>query len=1071
MTEGQGERDPVRGFGDDLRGLYVAAGSPQYETLARRVGVAQSVLHEWVNGASIPSDKHRQSLDALVTVLGKLVRGEHRTYPTAWWEARRRAARQHRRTSAGRGGSRSLCRVLGPVPPEAECYQDRPHLRRTLETAAADGTSAPCELVTGMGGVGKTQLAACHARSALAAKRVDVLLWVTAASRAAVVDAYTSAAVQLFGAREDDPQAAHTFLNWLAIPPGSRSGSPVPGARWLIVLDDVPHAEAVRGLLPPPSPHGQTLITTRNRDAALLRPGRRRVEVDRFSREEAVEYLTAKLEAHGRNAEPVQVEGLAEDLGRLPLALSQTVPYMINRQLDCAAYRRRLADHARTLKDVLPPRTGLPDEQDLTVAAAWDLSIDLADQLPPQGLARPLLQLLSVLDPNGIPAAAITSAPARAHLARGGAYDAHPSSDAETTADDATDALWNLHQFSLVEHSPQVAHRAVRVHRLVQRAVQERFSAGSRRHCGRTAADALVAAWPDTERDTDLVGSLRANAAVLYEHFADALWEPEKHPVLSVMGHSLLEAGQVIAARDHWRRLAETARSRLGPDHRITLETLGTFANCLGESGDTVGAAAVYAELVQDAGRVLGARDRSVLITRSNRAMWRGRSGAWAQAADELTEILKDVVEVLGADSPETFQLRGNLAAFRGSSGDAAGAVEASAELLEIQRETLGPDHPNTLTTWNNYAYFLGESGEVTGAVEAFAELLEYRRRVLGDDHPMTLATRGNHAFCRGQAGDAAGAVKALTELLEHRRRVLGEGHPDTVTSRSNLALWKGWSGDAAGAAAEFAFVAADAERVFGADHPDTLVARARLGLWRGRAGDPVGAVAAYAELLEGQRRILRDDHDRIRSTLVEIARWSWIAGDREAALAAHDQLLENVTRHLDPHDPAVLDVRTGRANHKGHTGDPAGAADELAHVVSSFLRTEGADSPHTLSALRGVLMWRMEAGDIDAAALVYARLTESLRRALEAGPQYLGLRHELACGLGEAGDREGAATAFGELTRNIQRTLGADASEAYTAASAAAYWRWRAGKGTPLAAHSARRELFIETFRVAAHL
>ncbi|MER5209316.1 tetratricopeptide repeat protein [Streptomyces sp. NPDC002838] len=1064
MTEA--EDDPMQVFWGELHALYVAAGTPQYEALARRVGVVKSVLHDWVNGVSIPSDKHRPALSSLVTVLGNMAPGEHQRYAPTWWEARRKAAWKHRRTSAGRVWTRPARRVLGPVPPEAECYQERPHARRTLEAAEAGGATAPCELVTGMGGVGKTQLAARYARSVFERKRVDVLLWVTAASRAAVIDAYTSAAVQLLGVGDDDPQAPYAFLNWLALAPGNRTGSPTSGARWLIVLDDIPHAEAVQGLMPPHTPHGQTLITTRNRDAALLGPGRRRVEVDRFSREEAVAYLTAKLRTHERGDDPAQIEALAEDLGRLPLALSQTIPYMINRQLDCAAYRKRLADHARTLRDVLPPQTGLPDEQSLTVAAAWDMSIDLADQLPPRGLARPMLHLLSALDPNGIPAAALLSHPARAYLACGGTNTEQSSPDAEPTIDDATDVLWNLHQFSLIDHSPQVTHRAVRIHRLVQRAVYERLPVEGKRQCGRIAADVLVAAWPDIERDTDLVGSLRANTAILYKHFADALWEPEKHEVLSLMGHSLLEAGQVIAAREHWRHLAGTAHSRLGPDHVDTLGTRAMFVNCQGEAGDVAGASAAYAELVQHAVRVLGASDRDTLIIRANRAMWRGRSGESKEAAAELAGILEDAVGVLGADSPETFKIRGSLAAFRGKSGDAAGAVEASVELLKIQREVLGPDHPDTLTNWNNLAFFLGESGDAAGAVEAFGELLGHRRRVLGEDHPMTLATWGNYAFCRGEAGDAVGAVGDLTQLLAHRRRVLGEDHPDTVISERNLALWKGRSGDAAGAAAGFAAVAENAARIFGVENPKALEDRYNHAVWRGRSGDPAGAAAAYAELLEHQRRTLGEDHDDIRLTLVYSAHWNLVAGDQDAAFAAYDQLVDNVVRYLGPNDPHVLDVKVGRANHKGYAGDPAGAAHGLMEVVSTLTSVEGAESPRTLSALRGAFMWQMEAGDTDAATLVYTKLMEILRRTLEPGPQHLVLRHNLACGRGEAGDRAGAATAFSDLTRHVQQAFGPDAPQAYTAAAAAAYWRWRAGRGTILAARSARQAACTDALR-----
>ncbi|MER5753729.1 tetratricopeptide repeat protein [Streptomyces sp. NPDC002088] len=51
---------------------------------------------------------------------------------------------------------------------------------------------------------------------------------------------------------------------------------------------------------------------------------------------------------------PDQLAGLADDLGFLPLALSQAAAYLFDVGLDCVTYRHRLADRSRTLIDVLP---------------------------------------------------------------------------------------------------------------------------------------------------------------------------------------------------------------------------------------------------------------------------------------------------------------------------------------------------------------------------------------------------------------------------------------------------------------------------------------------------------------------------------------------------------------------------------------------------------------------------------------------------------------------------------------------------------------------------------------------
>lgn len=75
--------------------------------------------------------------------------------------------------------------------------------------------------------------------------------------------------------------------------------------------------------------------------------------------------------------------------------------HLIDRDLTCRTYRRRLSDQRITLADAFPSRGELPDDQTETVAATWSLLVDLADRLTPTGVARPLLAVASLLDANG----------------------------------------------------------------------------------------------------------------------------------------------------------------------------------------------------------------------------------------------------------------------------------------------------------------------------------------------------------------------------------------------------------------------------------------------------------------------------------------------------------------------------------------------------------------------------------------------------------------------------------------------------------------------------------------------
>ncbi|MGX1549341.1 tetratricopeptide repeat protein [Streptomyces adustus] len=723
---------------------------------------------------------------------------------------------------------------VGVIPPRASCFQDRAEARRLHETLTEGETAVLVgqdrvrgRILTGMGGVGKTQLAADHARRALQAGELDVLLWITAADTAAVVTGYVQAAMELLGADPANPEmAAKALLAWLEPKAGA-----VP-CRWLVVLDDVADPADLSGLWPPDNPHGRTVVTTRRQDAALTGRGHL-IKVGLFTRAEALAYLGAVLANCGRHEPEDQLSILAEELGHLPLALSQAAAYVVDAGVGVAEYRTLLADRTATLADAAPDV--LPDGQAHSTAAAWSLSVDHADTLRPTGLARPLLHLAVLLDANGIPQDVLTSGPTLAHLTRHRARH-HPVGGAvPVSAEEAVRGLRALHRLSLVDYSPASADHVVRVHQLIQRAVQDTFGVGQRQRLARSAADALMAAWPKGRQADALTRALRANAVALMASAQQALHTPDLHPVLFRAGDSLGESGQALGAADHYRRLLDAATHVMGDDHPSTLAVRHSLARWQGDAGDVSGAASATAELLRDRLRVLGPDHPDTLTTRHNLAHWRGMSGDAAGAASAFDELLKDRSRVLGPDHHRTFTTRSALAHWQAESGDLADAVLAVAELLGDCLRVLGPDHPQTLTIRNSLARWRGEAGDIAGAAHATADLLRDRLRILGPDHPHTLSTRSGLARWQGEAGDVTGALTATSDVLTDCLRVLGPRHPLTVITRAHLARWQGEAGDPVGAVIRLSEVLRDSLDVLGPDHKHTHFIRSSLSHWESR--------------------------------------------------------------------------------------------------------------------------------------------------------------------------------------------------------------------------------------------
>lgn len=845
------------------------------------------------------------------------------------------------------------------IPPRALSFQHRAEVDQLRAAVDSGGTAVLSQVLTGTGGVGKTQLAADYARAAWDSGGVDVLVWISASSRSAITTGYAQAAVEVLAADPGDPErAARAFLAWLE--PKARQEP----CRWLVVLDDVADPADMRGWWPPASPRGRVLVTTRRREAALTGAGRRLVTVGLFTPQDAAAYVTAVLAAHDRHGPTDQINSLAADLGYLPLALAQAAAHMIDADLTCASYRALLADRIRKLADLLPEPGALPDDQSATVAATWSLSIERADQLRPAGLARPMLELASFLDPNGIPATVLTSQPALAHLTAHrtppGTGGAHQS--AQVSAEHAVLAQRALHRLNLIDHTPDAPHQAVRVHQLVQRATRDTLTPAQHDRLALTAADALAAAWPDIERDTALSQALHANATALIRIGEDALYRPAPHDVLVLTGTSLGESGQIAAACDYFQHFATTTHHHLGPDHLDTIFARYYHAHWRGQAGDVTGAAAAAEELLMHMVRRLGPHHPGTLAVRGLLPLWRGEAGDAAGAAAGLEEALAAQVRVMGPVHPGTLSTRNNLVHWRGQAGDVAGAAAAAEELLADRVRVLGPDHPDTLSTQTSLVHWRGEAGDTVGAVAAAEELLTYMTRVLGPDHIKTLRARAEFAYWRGKAGDEAGAAAAYEELLMHAVPLLGPDHPSILIVRRNLAHLRGEAGDAAGAAAAYEEPLTDHLGVLGPDHPDTLKARERLLLRRRKAGDAAGAAAAAEELLADRVRILGPGHPDTLTTRALLAVLLSEAGDEAGAAAAYEEVLADRVRVLGPGHPDTLKARGVLAHLRGKAGDEAGAAAAYEELLTHVVRLLGPDHPTTLSVLRNLALWRNRA-------------------------------------------------------------------------------------------------------------
>jgi tetratricopeptide (TPR) repeat protein len=747
----------------------------------------------------------------------------------------------------------------GIMPPLDSWYTERPETG--LEAA---GGVQPGETVVltdsdegvaagqgGIGGTGKTQLAVGFAQSAWKEQAVELVVWVTASSREAILTGYADAltAIGAADSRDSAGTAAGRFISWLA-----RSTR-----AWLVVLDDLADPADADGLWPR-GPAGRVLVTTRRWEAVPSGQDVRLVPVGGFSLREALAYLTARLTTSPDQR--IEALDLAEELDRRPLELAYAAALMADRGIGCHEFRLRYGERIGPVAKVMGGSSSP------SVVACWSLAVDRANELAPTGLAWPALALAALLDPNGIPGEVLTSPAACAYIT------GRPGTGTGSDLNQVRAALHNLDRLGLVTVDPGSAARTVRSHSFVWSAVQKYLPAAELDQAVQAAASALLHGWPDGDLPL-LDQALRDCTARLRGIAGEQLWNPEGHPVLFRAGQSLDRARLTGPATAYWQMMTDTSSRILGAGHAQTAlarDSLAATYEAVGRLNDAI---TVLQSLFAERKAKLGPRDPATLATSVGLAHAYRTGGRLNDAIVLYQQTLADQAQVLGTSHPDTLATRASLASAYQAAGRIKDAIPLNEQTLTDRERIQGPDEPDTLTARANLAYAYRTAGRIKDAVPLYERTLADRERIQGPDEPDTLTARANLAFAYEAAGRLKDAIPLYERTLADRKRVQGPDHRDTLTASGNLASAYHSAGRLTNAIPLYERTLADFSQVLGPAHPDTLTSRANLAFAYNTAGRKAEAVKlleralADCEKAAGRRdpmaRVLRDNLAAVR--------------------------------------------------------------------------------------------------------------------------------------------------------------------------------------------------------------
>ena len=708
--------------------------------------------------------------------------------------------------------------------------------------------------ITGLGGIGKTQLVLELVYRIRDRYKDCLVIWIPATNTESLYQAYQEVTRQLKipGSDEDKADTKKLVEGYL---------SKESAGRWLLVFDNAddvnmwinqsrtgPGSGRLIDYLPR-SDQGCIVFTTRDRKAAIKLAYRNIVKVPEMDEDVAIQLLQKCLVNPDLVNNRLDAIALLKELTYLPLAIIQAAAYINENRITFTDYLSLLADQEEEVIDLLGEEfedNGRYNNIKNPVAITWLISFEQIRHRNP--LAADYLSFMACIDAKDIPQSLLPVG---------------------TSRKKEIDAIGTLDAYSFI--IKRAADVALDLHRLVHLTTRNWLQQHN-----------LITQW--TEKAITRLDEVFPD----HGHQNRSVWRTYLPHVSYVLISN-------VVAKDKEKRIALAWR----------------FGMCLYTDGRYNEAEPLFVEETKRRKRVLGAEHSSTLTSIGNLASTYQNQGRWTEAEDLDVQVMETRKRVLGQEHPDTLTSIGNLASTYRNQGRWKEAEDLEVQVIEMRKRVLGLEHPDTLTSMNNLASTFANQGRWKEAEDLFVQAIETRKRVLGAEHPSTLNSMANLASTYRNQGRWKETEDLDVQVMETRKRVLGQEHPDTLASMNNLASTFVNQGRWEEAEDLFVQVIETRKRVLGIEHPDTLTSMANSALIFWNQGRWKETEDLEVQVMETRKRVLGTEHPSTLTSMNNLAfTWKGQGQDKEA-LKLMEECVALRSRTIGPNHPYTVSSRT----------------------------------------------------------------------------------------------------------------------------------------------------------------
>jgi tetratricopeptide (TPR) repeat protein len=836
------------------------------------------------------------------------------------------------------GGQQGRPLVFGPdVPFPNPNFTGRDAELAALHAQLGSGTflavSQPPSVLHGMGGVGKTQIAAEYVHRN--AGDYEAVWWVRAHDQTTIWQS-----LEALGRHLDLPEISpqDPGRSRRAVIDALQSGKPY--SRWLLVFDDVTKPEELRQFIPRGT--GHVIVTSRISEwwQILNTPG---IEVKVFARPDTLKFLRARVpelcavpDAEDDASRHAEANRLADVLGDLPLAAQHAASYLSQIRTPVTDY---IEAFDRDPQAVLGQHVDMINDK--VIEQTWNLT---RQKLSPE--AEYLFTLLAFFAPQPI---------AEEILLRPGWTPADPDLLSALQTVLTSREVLNTTERDLVRLSLISFHgqgHDVELHRVVQgvtRARTEKDNPELAEALKETVLGLLAATDPGApeSEQNDVIydwsiehlrpaGALESGDTPVRNLVVNQVCRLRMHGAYQE-ALSLGEAALEVWKSDPYN----TETLAMSVEVAIAMRMLGRTAEAFTLNGDTL------KRLYESRGDT----DATYLTCASSYGEDLRLLGRYEEALAHDSSLVPNYAQVFTPNEFRTLSLRNNMALDMRCVGQYEEALSFDTDIARQREQRFGPGDWQTLSSMFGLSSDLRRLGQYEKALEiadAAAAIVEapgarmsFLRLSILSGQSVSLRRTGRYRDAHRVAGDV------------HRRCVeyAGAQHRATLVLATNLICDRRLVDDLAGAQELGEATVAAWDKAVGADHPNALIARANLAVVLRARGRLVDAQAMNTAALDGLRIAFSGVHPYQLIVMTNLASDLAAVGEVERARQLGEEAAgQSRTMRGDAH-PVTLAASANLALDRRAVGDVDKALELETETLAALERQLPAEHPQAIIA------------------------------------------------------------------------------------------------------------------------